>query len=271
MNGSRAWLLAALLLAPPALASEASPQESFAAAVTAHERGAWDEAIDQLELLADRGLSHPDASFNRAAAYIARARSPGARPGDLGRAAAALAETLELRPGDEQAEHALEAVQSEIARRRARDGSEPVAARPSLARAVVGLLPESVWAAAAAVGSLALTIGLALRFSRRRRPRLGGAIAAGIGAVLLALAASLTLAARSYRLGSEPAVVVATDARMLDDKGAPMPARARGEPTSIPEGAMVHLLERRGTLARIEWGTTTAWVDVGQIRVLARR
>src|SRR4051794_40162999 len=70
----------------------------FAEGVAALERGAVTEAVDRFELLADRGFVHPDASFDRAAAYVERARSAQAQPGDLGRAAAALAEVLELAP-----------------------------------------------------------------------------------------------------------------------------------------------------------------------------
>ena len=260
-------LVALSALAGPALAA-APPEQVFAAGVTALERGAWDEAIDQLELLADQGFVHPDASFNRAVAYIERARTPAARPGDLGRAAAALTETLELRPGDAEAELALERVQSEIARRRARDGDQPVMARPSLARAVAGLLPERVWAIAAAVGSLALTVGLALAWGSHRRRRLAGWITASIGGVLFVLFGALVLAARHHRLTSQPAVVVVPEARLLDDQGSPVAAGR--ENSSVPEGASVYVLERRGPLARVEWGTTEGWVAISQLRVIPR-
>ena len=72
------------------------------------------------ELLADRGFSNADASYDRAVAYIHRAESHAARPGDLGRAAAALGETLLLDPDDKDAAFALDHVHEEIARRRAR-------------------------------------------------------------------------------------------------------------------------------------------------------
>lgn len=260
--------LVALALSATAAAAP-TPEQTFQAGLSALERGALDEAIDQLELLADRGFVHPDASFNRAVAYIERARTPAAHPGDLGRAAAALVETLELRSGDEEAELALERVQSEIARRRARAGSEPMMARPSLWRAVVGLLPERVWAVGAVLGSLALTVGIALRFGASRRRKLGGSITASIGGLLLALCAALTFAARSQRLGSQPAVVVVPEARLQDASGAPLPATRAA--VAIPEGSYVYVLERRGPRALVEWGTTQGWVDTGQIRIVPRR
>jgi hypothetical protein len=243
----------------------------FRSGVAALERGAWDEAIDQFELLADRGFVHPDASFDRAVAYVERARTSSARPGDLGRAAAALSETLELRPGDREAETALEAVHAEIARRRAREGSQPITARPSLARAIVALADERVWSAAAALGSFALSIGLLLGLSAQRRRRLAARITASVGGAILLLGGGLTLAARHYRLSSQHAVVVVPDARLLGDDGAPVPAAAQRGAATIPEGSSVFVLERRADLARVEWGTTHGWVQIGQIRVLSTR
>ena len=153
-------LLAALLAL-----GEAS---AWAAASQALKRGAYTEAIDTLELLADRGFVHPDASFNRAVAYVERARSSAASPGDLGRAAAALSEVLLLRPSDEQAEFGLSRIRAEISRRHAREGSAPVMARDSLGRAATSLFDENVWACLALAGSLLLTIGLGLRRFVRR-------------------------------------------------------------------------------------------------------
>jgi len=270
-----AALATALAFGGPSYAGpdpDTAPEQAFAGALQALDRGAYDQAIDRLELLADQGFRHPDASFNRAAAYVERAESPHARPGDLGRAAAALSEALLLRPGDAEAETALEGVHAEIARRRLRQGAEPVTARPSLARAVVGLLPENVWALGAAFGSLALTLGLAARlFFARARAQLSGTIAAWLGALLLAVCGSLTAAARHFRGSSSPAVVVAAEARLLDEHAKPMQRKdGLPEQLAIPEGASVELYERRGQLARVEWGTTTGWVSVGQLRVLAR-
>jgi hypothetical protein len=269
-RGAALALVALLALTTTPVQAESQPEQVFASGVKALELGAWDDAIDQFELLADRGYSHPDASFNRAVAYVERARTPAARPGDLGRAAAALAETLELRPGDDEADAALDKLHGEIARQRARQSSEPISARPSLARAAVQLAPEQAWATGALIGSLALTIGLLLRFASHRRRRLAGAIMGSVGALWLVVAGCLTLAARHYRVTSQHAVVVAPDARLLDQRGAPIRGDAARGPTSIPEGSSLYVLERRGLLARVEWGTTRAWVDMSQLRILAR-
>lgn len=252
--------------------SGGSAEQEVTTALKALERGAFDEAIDRFELLADRGFVHPDASFDRGVAYIRRAVSTAARPGDLGRAAAALAETLELRPSDTQAEAALERVQAEIARRRARTGVEPVTVRPTLGRALASLVPEDIWAIAALFASLVTTAGLAVRFlTRRESPRLGGAIAAVLGGIVLLTAASLTAAARHFRLTSDSAVIVVPEARLLDYRGTPI-IQKDGVPehVAIPEGAAVEVGERRGELARVEWGPIEGWIATSQVRVLAK-
>lgn len=251
-------------------AAQAAPEKAFAEAVTALERGAFDDAIDRLESLADSGFSHPDASFNRAVAYVERARSENARPGDLGRAVAALEETLLARPGDAEAERALEQVRGEIARRRAREGAEPVVAKTSLPRAVVGLFPEGVWALLAALGSLSSSVGLALRWlSSSDRRRLAASTAASIGGALLVSCGALALTARHFRVASRPAVVVASDARLLDEAGKPLVQKG-GEPEhlSMPEGASLFVHERNNELLGVEWGTTRAWVQAAQVRVI---
>ncbi|HXK19966.1 MAG TPA: hypothetical protein VNG33_19280, partial [Polyangiaceae bacterium] len=151
-----------LLLVAAATARAETPEQGYTAALAALKKGAHNEAIDRLELLADQGVVNADASLLRAAAYLARADSSGSQPGDLGRAAAALSETLLLRPDDAQADRALDAVQTEIARRKSKQ-QESVVVRPRLSRAMAGLLPEQAWALLAALSSLAIAAGIVLR------------------------------------------------------------------------------------------------------------
>jgi hypothetical protein len=245
----------------------------FASASAALKRGAYTEAIDTLELLADRGFVHPDASFNRAVAYVDRARTSAAQPGDLGRAAAALCEVLNLRPGDEAAETALSRIRAEISRRHAREGTAPVMARPSLGRAITSLFDENVWAILALSGSILLALGLALtRFIKQTSASLAGAIGIGLGSLMLVAGASLSAGARHFRLTSSAAVVVAEEARLLDEAGKPLPQKpGSADSMTIPEGASVYVLERRPTLDRIEWGSSQGWVTPGQIEILAVR
>lgn len=268
---SRIALLAVALAAGPAAAAEGGPEQQLAAALESLGRGAHDDAIDRMESLADSGFSHPDASYDRALAYVERARSANARPGDLGRAVAALEETLLQRPDDADAERALERVRGEIARRRAREGAEPVVAKTTLARAVVGLLPEVVWAGLAALGSLLLTLGLAGRLvAPTERRRLAATVVASVGGVVLASTGGLALGARHFRVSSRPAVVVVGDARLLDEAGKPLVQKGGvPEHVSMPEGTSLFVRERRGELLRVEWGSTEAWVQSSQVRVLS--
>jgi hypothetical protein len=262
-------IIALLAFSAPAAASDSS--QDFAASNQALKRGAFTEAIDTLELLADRGFVQPDASFNRAAAYVGRARSSSAAPGDLGRAAAALSEVLLLRPDDEEADTGLARIRAEISRRHAREGTAPVMARASLGRAVSSLLDENTWAKVALLGSLLLTVGLGLRrFVSRTSAQLAGAVGIGLGALLLVSGAGLTAGARHFRLTSSPAVIVADEARLLDKTGKPLPQRSgTADSVTIPEGASVYVLERRPALFRVEWGSGEGWLTPGQVRILA--
>jgi hypothetical protein len=249
-----------------------SPEQLFRAGLSAVERGAYDEAIDHFELLADRGFVHPDASYNRGVAYVQRATSSAARPGDLGRAAAALNETVLQRPKDEAAERALEGVRSEIARRRAREGASALMVQRKLLRAVVELFSEDVWAIGAVIGSALLTVGLlVLRLATKSAVHLAGTLIACLSGLVLLVCGTFTAIAQHYRRTTEPAVVVASDARLLDDSGAPLSHKLdSSKVVSIPEGARVDVLEKRGTLVRVEWGTTQGFITLGQIRLLER-
>lgn len=246
--------------------------ELFAGGVKALQKGQFEQAIDHFELLADRGLVHPDASFDRALSYIERARSAAARPGDLGRASAALHEVLELRPSDEEAKRGLSVVLQEISRRKRRGNDAPVIVRPTLLRAVTGLLSTDAWALGAAFGSLILTVGLILRMlGKVSSVKLAGAICIGIGLSLALSLSALGLTAYHFQTTSRPAVVVVPEARLLDERGVPI-VQKDGVPeyTSIIEGAYVYQLERRGTLAKVQWGNDIGWVAMNQLRLLAQ-
>lgn len=257
--------------APTTEQTKAAPQPDaeFAAAREALARGAYTEAIDRLELLADRGFVHPDASFNRGVAYLARARSASPVRGDRGRAVASLREALLLRPDDTEAQELLAGARRELEREQARRGSDRHVEAPAPSRALVSLLHENTWAALAALFSAAMTLGAALRIVARRRASgpaslaLTGAILAGVGALGLALTGSAAAWAQSLRRTTRPAVVIVGDARLHDADGRP-----RSDPP-LPEGVEIHVRETRGSLARVEHGSQEAWVRRSDIRVLA--
>lgn len=259
-------LLALSLLAFAGSAqAETTTETLFADGVAALQKGDYPTAIDVFEALADRGLVHPDASYNRALAYIGRVRDGAERPGDLGRAAAALEETLLVRPDDADAELALDLVRAEVAKRRARraSSSTEVEARPTLDRALVGLASERVWAVLAAFGSTLLTLGLALRRTHRDTPAyLAATIAVPVGAVALAVFGALAWGAMHLRSTTEPAVVVVPSARLLDEKGAALGG------ASIPEAAKVEIREERGALVSVKWGAVEGWLSARELRRL---
>jgi hypothetical protein len=213
-------LALAVTLAAGAARAASGDEDLFREATLAIERGAPSEAVDKLELLADRGVVHPDASFNRALAYMARADSSGKKPGDLGRAAAALAETIALRPSDSESIRLLEQVREEIARRHSRQGSEPIAVHAGIGWAVVGLASENVWALGAMTGSVLTTVGLVLAlWLRKSATRVASALLIGTGVFLLLGFGALTWAARYRRLTYRAAIVVAPDVRLADLAG----------------------------------------------------
>lgn len=261
----------------PAADNAASPSETgnktlLREAVEALDHDAPERAISILELLADRGFQHPDVSFNRAVAYVRRASSSRKRPGDLGRAAAALEETLVLRPSDEEALVALETVRSQIARRSVAEGERALAASPSPGRALTGLLTEDSWAILALLGSLFLALGLALRWwTHRTAWQLTGVVAAVCGASLALLAGGATAGSRHYRTTTTKAVIIAAGARLLDEQGAPVRKSGSDSLDRVPEGAMVHLGRQRGNLLEIEWGTVSGWIAATQVRRLPQR
>lgn len=277
---------AALLGAAPAKASDPDdpgaatvaaatthdePQRDFDTAREAMTRGAYSEAIDRLELLADRGFVHPDASFNRGVAYLARARSASPVRGDRGRAVASLQESVLLRPDDAEARDLLSQARRELERERARRGSVQHVEAPALSRALVGLLHENTWAALAVLFSAALSLGMGLRLVARRRATLPpslaltGAIFAGVGALGLLPSAAAAAWAQYLRHTTRPAVVIVSEARLHDAEGRP-----RSDPP-LPEGAEVHVAETRGgSWVRIEHRSREAWVRRSDIRVLAR-
>lgn len=159
------WAVAVALVAssfsgPARAAIGLPPAEQLGQAQADLARGAFSEAIDQLELWSDQGIVHPDLSFNRGVSYLGRAESSAKRPADLGQAAAAFQEALHLDPADDEAALALERIRAEIAERRAKTEGAGVVARPRLLRALLGLVGENVWAILAVVGSLLLSLGL---------------------------------------------------------------------------------------------------------------
>ncbi len=244
------------------------------------DRGAFSEAIAQLELWSDQGVVHPDLSFDRGVAYLGRGESPARRRADLGQAAAAFEEAARLDPSDDEAVHILERIRAEIVEHRDKRANDGVVARPRLSRALLDLVGENVWAGLGALGALGLSLGLALRLGASgQRARLAGGIAAAVSLLLAGLGASMAFVGQRLRASTSPAVVIVEQARLHDGEGRAI-AAARGASTSgastlaevadrVPEGTLVHISGSRGSLVQIEWGDGHAWLDAREVRRLA--
>jgi len=266
-----AVLLALVSLISAAPVRAETPEQTYASARAALGKGAYDEAIDRMELLADQGVANADASLLRAAAYLARADGKSAEPGDLGRAAAALSEALLLRPDDAQAERGLEAVQAEIARRKSKQ-QESVVVRPRLSRAIATLLPEQAWAVLALLSSFAVTLGIVLRrVAQASLLRLTGVVAISVGSALTLAFGSGAYTAEQFRVTSQPAVVVVPEARLTNEQGRHLPSKRGADTTTVPEGATVYVRERRDERCLVEWGSTDGWLRLSEVRLLGTR
>jgi hypothetical protein len=266
-GASAAVAVISLLVAiVPVRAAAQAPEAALQQAVHELQSGDFTDAIDRFEALADQGVVHPDASYDRGVAYVERIKAGAERPGDLGRAAAAFEETLLLRPSDRDADGARDAVRAEVARRRVAGGAgADVEARPTLDRALVGLAGETTWAVLALVASALLTIGLLLRAVGRAggNVHLAGAVASPIGAILVVLFGALAFGARHTRKTTEDGVIVVTEARLSDERGILQGGL-------VPEAAKVEITDRRGGLLHVRWGTQDGWVSTGAVRRLAR-
>ena len=242
----------------------------FVSATAALHDGRAGDAIAALEALADRGVVDAVASYDRGLAYAMRIRVGAEVPGDLGRAIQGLEEARDLSRDARLAKDAslaLFTLRSEVARRRARTG-DPVEVDPgrSLARAVAGLLSEDVWAWCAAIASAALALALFVRWlARAPRVQIGGGVAAGIAAPVLAISVAMTLAARHDRESLHEAVVVAANARPADERGITVPGAS-----PLPEGARVEVFDSRAGRLRIRFGALDTWIASTALRDLAR-
>jgi hypothetical protein len=254
----------AMIASLPAIArADDSPEVLFKRGAEALDRGEYGAAIDVFEALADSGFTHPDASYDRGLAYVLRVQARAEKPGDLGRAAASFEEALHLRPGDADADKALDLVRAEVTRRRSRHAKDAVDVRPTLDRVVVGLASEEAWEIAAVVASLLLVLGLVLRKQRTGPPQVAGSVLAPSAAVAMLVMTPLAWGARELRLTTRPGVVIAPEAFLTDESGKSLGREA------IPEAASVEVGARSGSLLHVRWGATEGWIPITAVRLLA--
>lgn len=274
---ARAGLAAALLALLAATTSWAKPLDAeerklYEEAVASLKAGAPTQAIQQFELLSDRGVLSPDISYDRAVAYAIRGRSPRAKPGDLGRSACALSEALTLDPEDAQAQALLDQIDHALSRERSRRGAPSLLARARLSRALVGLLSENTWAVASLVFSAVTTVGLGLNLgTKTHRLRLAGAISLALGLLLGAISITGLLLAMHERRHTSRGVVVAQEAHLLDATGAALSrSQLSAQDRLIPEGARVLVKGRNDRFLQVEWGSTDAYVSPTELQLLPK-
>jgi hypothetical protein len=243
----------------------------FASGVRALHDGRAPDAVAAFEALADRGVVDAVASYDRALAYALRVRLGDDTPGDLGRAAHGFEEARELSSDGalaDDASRALVVVRTEVARRRQRAG-QPVEVDPSrsLARALSRLLSEDVWSVLAAMASLALAVGLFMRWlGTSSRARVAGGVTAGVSVPALVVSVAMTLSVRHDRMNLREAVIVSAAARPTDERGIALPGAS-----PLPEGARVEVLASEGPVALVRFGAIETRIAPSALRELARR
>jgi hypothetical protein len=242
--------------------SEALLHEATGALV----QGRAGDAIASFEALADRGVTDANISYDRGLAYATRVRIGAELPGDLGRAAQGFEEARSLTSDPkttEDASHALAIVRAEVARRRGRNG-DPVELDQglSLGRTVTHLVSEPAWSALALAASVVLGLGLAVRrLTSARRVHVAASIAASIAAALLVICTVLYVAMRDERLHRREGVIVATSALPADERGMSRPGAS-----SLPEAALVEIVDMKPGWTHVRWGKVDGWVPAGAVR-----
>jgi hypothetical protein len=191
-----------------------------------------------------------------------RVRAGAEREGDLGRAAAAFEEALRLRPDDAEAEHALDVVRGEVARRRSTGGKDVVRVRPTFDRIVVSWMSERGWAIAAIVASFLFAVGLVLRRHDPGPLHVTGILLVPLGLVATVLLVPLYYGARHLRMHTRPAVVVVTEVTLTKSDGAPV------SDDPIPEAARVEVSTLERDRAFVRYGAHEGWVPSASVRLL---
>lgn len=228
--------------------------------------GALGEVIAQLEQLADRGIAHPDLSFNRGLSYLRRAESRSSHVGDFGQAAAGFLEAVQMRPGDALASRGLELAQHAVARRQANTESSTSIDPLGLAeRALLFLSPWWLWLAAA-LASAACTCGLVLAQVGRGSSQVGGRIAGTVGALMLVPLLGLSVFRAELASEMRVGVVITSQALLLDETGV---RQAGKEP--LAEGTVVHIKPAENGLALLVSLTQRSFLRSNQLRYAAQR
>ncbi|MBC7170775.1 MAG: hypothetical protein H5U40_00020, partial [Polyangiaceae bacterium] len=228
-----ALLLVGVALFVPGPAFAEPLREIFSAANRAYFAGDFESAITGYERLVDAGIADPDVFYNLGLAH--------ARRSSYGKAIVAFEKSLVLRPGDADAEKALDSVREAVAQRRAtREGEATTVDGGGLLGALGSLLPESTLAyLVLALNLIAFGALAGLLWTRNEPVRVALGVTAPVAFALLVLS-GLALLGRTEALADGQAGIVVEDRAVLLEGPDPNAVHA-GE---LREGERVRVLAR---------------------------
>jgi tetratricopeptide (TPR) repeat protein len=247
-----------LLLSLPAIAHADSLEEIFARGNAAYFRGDYEVAAREYRALMSAGVVDPDVTYNLAATE--------ARRENYGAAIQLFERTLVLRPGDEEAEQALESVRDLLGRRRAEGrGEAEVESGPPLGQALFGSVSADTLGALALSFDLLLFIALAaLLFAQHENKRLALGIAAVVTAIGLCVSGAGLAVQSGWLDEGDPAVVLADRAPLREG-----PDAHASERHHALEGQRAWVLDtdRGWSLVRVP-SVGEGWVAPGEIGLI---
>jgi len=254
-----AWLCALGLAAVLCSAARAeSLDEIFRTGNAAFARGDFTQAIAQYQRVIDAGVRDPDVYLNLGLAY--------ARSAALGRAVLAFEQSLRIRPGDAETNHALALARAAIGKRRAQEHGEAlVETQPPLAEALVRPFTQDGLAIVLLLCDIAV---FACLLARRRAGSDALRTGFAVAAALLGLSALCTLSALLIKRGAlregQPAIVLRDGAELREAPDPRALVRARAA-----EGGSARVIARDGGFVQVRtaagpvgWITNT---DVGLV------
>ncbi len=258
------WLLVlVVMILPGAWAKAAPPMDLLKRTASLVGEEKFGEAIREAEAAADNDVVDADLSFNRGLAYLRRAGTPTAEPGDLAQAAAGFAEALQLRPDDAEAERGLEQARLLIAQDRSQKDNSPESSNLGILERILLALPELALFVVAALGSVTLCAGLVLTTSQDASRKTAGTITTLVGTLLLLPAVLLFGLRHSLFDESSVAVVIADGAEVVDEGGKRTAGRA-----AYRKGTLLYVKPNQGGLAPLVGVTSPGYVPIQRLRFL---
>jgi hypothetical protein len=249
-----------LLASGPTVSARAENlQDIFRSGNEAFFQGDFKHASERYQRLVEAGVRDPDVYVNLGLAQ--------AREGVLGPAILSFERALRLRPGDSEAEAALNMARAAVGKRRAdKQGEALVETRPPLAEALVRSYREDTLAWLALISDVLLFgLLLARRRARTDSVRTGLAIAASVAGLSCALTLGALFIKRGGDREGQPAIVLREGAELRE---APDP-RA-GTRAHAHEGGSGRVLARDGGFVRVRTAAgALGWMSSDDVDTVA--